>query len=221
LLAVASLGAGARAEDAVIADPLAEYPGNYRVLLENDRVRVLDFRLAAGASEEAHRHPANVAVFLNEFTIRFTFPDGKTGLREGQPGAVGYSEPVVHASQNVGKTDAHGVLVELKDAPAAVSAAPPGSITAVTLIHGIPGREAELREHLLSLAAPTRAEPGCLQYDLYQSPDTPHEFMRLERWASADALEAHKRTPHIAASFERRTREGWTTQILSWTRVPE
>jgi quinol monooxygenase YgiN len=100
---------------------------------------------------------------------------------------------------------------------------PPGEqrITAVTLIHGIPGREEELKEHLLSLAGPTRAEAGCLAYDLYQSPDHRHEFMRLEVWTSADALEAHKRTPHISASFAKRQREGWTTQILTWSRVPE
>jgi quinol monooxygenase YgiN len=94
-------------------------------------------------------------------------------------------------------------------------------ITAVTLIHGIPGKEEELKAHLLSLAAPTRAEPGCITYDLYQSPDQRHEFMRFEVWASPDALEAHKQMPHIRASFQKRQHEGWTTQIVTWSRVPE
>lgn len=105
------------------------------------------------------------------------------------------------------------------------AAAAPGAdadaLTAVTLIHGLPGRAAELKEHLLALAPPTRAEPGCLLYELYQSPNEPHEFLRIERWASAAALEAHKRTPHLRASFEKRQREGWTTEILTWHRVPE
>lgn len=95
------------------------------------------------------------------------------------------------------------------------------ALTAVTLIHGLPGRGDELQAHLLSLAPPTRAEPGCLLYDLYRSPDSPHEFLRIERWASAAALEAHKRAPHLAASFAKRQREGWTTEILTWRRVPE
>jgi len=94
-------------------------------------------------------------------------------------------------------------------------------ITAATFIHGIAGHEEDLRGHLLSLAAPTRAEPGCLQYDLYQSPDAPHEFLRLERWKSLADLEAHKAMPHLRASFEKRTREGWTTQITVWRRVPQ
>lgn len=94
------------------------------------------------------------------------------------------------------------------------------SITAFTLIHGIPGKEAELKEHLLSLAAPTRAEPGCIRYDLYQSPNRKHEFLRFEIWASLAALEAHKQTPQLRASFEKRQREGWTTEIVLWSPVP-
>jgi quinol monooxygenase YgiN len=96
-----------------------------------------------------------------------------------------------------------------------------GVVTAVTFIHGLAGREADLEQHLLSLAAPTRAEAGCLQYDLYQSPEAPHEFLRLERWRSLADLEAHKAMPHLRASFEKRQREGWTTQITVWRRVRE
>ncbi len=95
-------------------DPLTLYPENYKILLENDKVRVLDFRLEKGATEKPHMHPANVAVFLADFTIRFTFPDGKTALREGHPGVVAYSDAVTHASENIGSTDAHGILIELK-----------------------------------------------------------------------------------------------------------
>jgi quinol monooxygenase YgiN len=96
----------------------------------------------------------------------------------------------------------------------------PGWIAAVTLIHGLPGRDEELKQHLLSLSGPTRAEPGCVAYDLYQDPEERHEFMRFEIWTSAEALEAHKGLPHLRASFEKRQREGWTTEILVWERVP-
>ena len=110
-------------------------------------------------------------------------------------------------------------------ASAAMSPAPAAAdegevITAATFIHGLPGREDDLRDHLLSLAAPTRAEPGCLQYDLFQSPDAAHEFLRIERWKSIADLDAHKAMPHLRASFEKRMREGWTTQITAWRRVP-
>ncbi len=116
---------------------------------------------------------------------------------------------------------AAAMMLPVATVRSAASALPPGALTAVTLIHGIPGAEDDLKAHLLALAAPTRAESGCIAYDLYQSPQHPHEFMRFEIWASPEALEAHKQTPHLRASFEKRQKEGWTTQILTWIRVPE
>jgi quinol monooxygenase YgiN len=103
----------------------------------------------------------------------------------------------------------------------AVAAPGEGRLTAVTFIHGIPGKEADLEAHLLSLAGPTRAEPACITYDLYRSPTAPHEFMRFEVWESAEALEVHKKMPYLRASFDKRQREGWTTEIIPWIRVPE
>jgi quinol monooxygenase YgiN len=131
-----------------------------------------------------------------------------------------------------GKSRRHFLGLAAGAAGAALAAAPlraeapqpaPGAtgwIAAVTRIHGIPGREEELKQHLLSLAEPTRSEPGCVVYDLYQDPAARHEFVRFEIWTSAEALEAHKRTPHLRTSFEKRQREGWTTEISVWERVP-
>lgn len=209
--ALASLGLAA---PALAQDPVALYPGNYKVLFENDNVRVLDFRLARGATEAMHFHPENVAVFLADFKIRFTLPDGSTRERVGHPGEVSYSTATMHSPVNVGDTDAHGILVELKRPPQ-------DAVTAFTRIHGLPGKEADLEQHLLSLAAPTRAEPGALTYDLYQSTDQPYEFLRHEVWSSLEALEAHKRAPHLKASWEKRQREGWTTEIQLFKRVAE
>lgn len=213
-------------------DPLLLYPENYRTVFENDQVRVLDFRLARGAREQTHEHPRHVAVFLTDVRIMFTLPDGQQRLREARAGDVAYSEPTAHASENIGPADAHGILVELKSPQAGALTQPvridgtgqlpspsPGQITAVTLIHGLPGREEDLKAHLLSLSAPTRAEPGCRLYDLYQSADRKHEFMRLEVWDSAAHLEAHKQTPHLRTSFEKRQREGWTTEIMVFQRA--
>lgn len=110
-----TLGASlALAAPAWSQDPVPLYPENYTVLFENERVRVLDFRLKNGATEKSHAHPAHVAVFLADFKIRFALPDGKTAIRDAHVGEAAYSEPVTHASENIGGTDAHGILVELK-----------------------------------------------------------------------------------------------------------
>ncbi len=206
-------------------DPLKLYPENYKVIVENDRVRVLDFKLRKGAKENPHMHPAHVVYVLTGFKIRFTFPDGKTAIRETKTGDVLYSEAVTHASENIGDTDAHGILVELKTAAAKQASAQKmpdkDLLTAVTFIRGKEGKEDELKRELLALTPPTRAESGNIAYDLYQSPMKKNEFMRIEVWRNPEALELHKATPHLKASFETRKKQGWTTEITTWNRVPE
>jgi quinol monooxygenase YgiN/quercetin dioxygenase-like cupin family protein len=219
LLAILLLAASVTAQD-----PVPIYPDNYKVLLENDRVRVLDFQLKKGAKENFHSHPAAVTYVITGFKVRFTFPDGTMRIRETKAGDVFYGEPLVHASENIGDTDAHGLLVEMK-APAKGSTATMPSeadlLTAVTFIRGPEGGEADLKQELLSTTAPTRAEPGNLRYDLYQSPVNKNYFMRFEVWRNPQALEEHKQTPHLKASFERRKNKGWMTEITTWSRVPD
>ncbi|HEU4431507.1 MAG TPA: cupin domain-containing protein [Myxococcota bacterium] len=98
-----------------LADPAIAYPANYQVLLENDCVRVMDFRLRKGDTERLHRHPAHVLYVLEGFEIEFTFADGSKGMRVARAGDVLFSDPVAHSPVNVGGTDAHGILIELKN----------------------------------------------------------------------------------------------------------
>jgi len=213
--------------NAMAQDPVPLYPENYKVLLENDRVRVMEFTLRQGATEDFHSHPAAVTYVLSPFKIRFTFPDGRTIVREAKAGDVLYGEAVTHSPLNIGDTDARGIIVEMK-VPAAKSsngkadntpAAKEDMLTAFTFIHGLEGKEEDLKSHLLSLTAPTLAEPGCIKYDLYQSQNKKNEFLRFEVWRNPADLEAHKMTPHLKASFEKRQKEGWKTEITIWTPV--
>jgi quinol monooxygenase YgiN/quercetin dioxygenase-like cupin family protein len=206
---------------AVVAqDPVPLYPENYKVLLENDRVRVLDFQLKKGAKENFHAHPAAVTYVLAPFKIRFTFPDGSTRIREAKAGDLFYGDALIHASENIGNTDAHGLLIEMKSA---MNSMPSGAdiLTAITFIRGPEGSEQDLLTELLSTTAPTRAEPGNLRYDLYQSATNANYFMRFEVWRNPQALEDHKVSPHLKASFERRKNKGWMTEITTWKRVSD
>ena len=124
------------------------------------------------------------------FEVRFTFPDGRTAIRKAAAGDVLFSEAVTHATENIGGTDAHGILIELK------------TEEAVTFIRGPVDKESEIRGELMSLTA-----PGA--------------FMRFEVWRSPEALERHKDTPHLRASFERRKSQRWMTEITLWRPVPE
>jgi len=203
---------------ALCQDPVPLYPQNYKLLFENDRVRVLDFILRKGDKENFHSHPAHVAYVITGFKIRFSFPDGQSRIRETKTGDVLFSEAVTHSPENIGDTDAHGILIEMKT-PAGSAAAEADVLTAVTFIRGLAGKEVELKRELLALEAPTRAEPGNITYDLYQSPTKKNEFMRFELWRNAEALEVHKMTPHLQASFKRRQDQGWMTEITLWKRV--
>jgi len=144
---------------AMAQDPVPLYPDNYKVVLENERVRVLDFQLRKGAKEDFHAHPAAVTYVLTPFKIRFTFPDGSTRVREAKAGEVFYGDALTHASENIGDTDAHGLLIEMN--PAAKSMPSEADLlTAVTFIRGSEGSEQDLLTELLSTTAPTRAEPA-------------------------------------------------------------
>jgi beta-alanine degradation protein BauB len=60
---------------------------SYKVVLENDAVRVLEVRIKQGAKAEMHSHPRSVAICLNDQRLKFTFPNGKTekaDLERGQ-----------------------------------------------------------------------------------------------------------------------------------------
>lgn len=213
-MALTLLSNSARAQD-----PVPLYPRNYTVLVENDRVRVLDFRLRKGDTEETHSHPAHVLYVLEPFTIRFKLPGGRMATRTAKAGEVLFSEAVTHSPTNIGDTDAHGILIELKTAGAGEAMSQ--ALTAVTFIRGKPGADDQVKQELLRLTPETRAEPGNLAYDLYRSVDRPGEFMRLEVWRNPEALELHKASPYLKASFERRKDQGWQTEITRWLRVPE
>ncbi|PKH42208.1 Quinol monooxygenase YgiN [Nocardioides alpinus] len=58
-----------------------------------------------------------------------------------------------------------------------------------------------VREALTTLAEATRAEDGCLAYDLFESGSAPGTFVTVERWTDSAALDAHMGMPHVAAAF--------------------
>lgn len=59
------------------------------------------------------------------------------------------------------------------------------------------GSEARLRDVLAALVEPTRAEAGCLHYEMVQSQADPRMFTFFEKWEDEAALTAHVHTPHV------------------------
>ncbi len=59
-------------------DPVKTSPQYYKVLLENDQVRVLEYRLKPGEKEPMHSHPAGVVYVLSGTKLKVSYPDGRT-----------------------------------------------------------------------------------------------------------------------------------------------
>jgi quinol monooxygenase YgiN len=72
-------------------------------------------------------------------------------------------------------------------------------VTVIAYHRAKPGKERALREALLAVCASTRAEKGCMNYDLHVSPDDPALLVFHENWETKDDLEAHLASAHIDA----------------------
>ena len=59
------------------------------------------------------------------------------------------------------------------------------------------GKAEELKEILLSMLAPSRAEAGCVSYTLHQDPKRPEELLFYEIWKDQAAFDFHCDTPHF------------------------
>ena len=56
-----------------------------------------------------------------------------------------------------------------------------------------------VKGHLENLIATTRAESGCIQYDLHQDNENPAHFMFYENWESREQWLAHIENDHLVA----------------------
>ena len=95
-------------------DPVKTSPQYYKVLLENNQVRVLEYRLKAGEKEPMHSHPAGVVYVLSGATLKFSYPGGRTEEKAAATGEAIWRDPVTHAVENIGKTEAHAIAIDLK-----------------------------------------------------------------------------------------------------------
>ena len=70
-------------------------------------------------------------------------------------------------------------------------------LTVIAKLKAKDGCEQQLGAVLSSLIKPTRAEPGCITYDLHRSHDEPGLFIFYENWASRPLWDAHMKSPHL------------------------
>lgn len=98
--------------DGAAQDPAVVAPQNYKVLLENDQVRVLEVKGRPGEKIPMHSHPDYVVYVLAASKVRFIAPDGTAQDADLAQGHTQFTTAHDHAAEV--KSDIHVLLVELK-----------------------------------------------------------------------------------------------------------
>ncbi|UWQ85583.1 putative quinol monooxygenase [Leisingera caerulea] len=76
------------------------------------------------------------------------------------------------------------------------------NLTIVANITANPGKTDLVKAELEKLIAITRAEDGCITYDLHQDNENPAHFMFYETWESRALWQTHMQAPHLAAYMD-------------------
>jgi beta-alanine degradation protein BauB len=98
-----------------LADPTQTDPDKYRVVFENERVRVLEYRDELGQRTSAHDHPDSVMVTMSSFDRRLIAEGGETRDVTLERGVVRWLDAQTHSGENIGTTRTHVLFVELKE----------------------------------------------------------------------------------------------------------
>jgi quercetin dioxygenase-like cupin family protein len=112
-----ALALGCASKRASAQDPVKVSPKNVKVVFENDKVRVIEVRIKPGEKIPVHSHPAHVTIALSDFKGKWISDDGQPTVKQFKLDNVVWSEPITHASENVGSTEIHAIAIELKESP--------------------------------------------------------------------------------------------------------
>ena len=98
-----------------IQDVITAASKAYRLLLENDKVRVMEVRLKPGQKAPMHNHPNNHVIYVMKDTkFKLSFPDGKSKEVDLKSGKVLWMEAGDHETENIGTSEGHNLVIELK-----------------------------------------------------------------------------------------------------------
>lgn len=105
--------AGSAAKAPAGDDQMKAAADSSKVLLDNDRVRLIEASLKPGGKQAMHTHPAYVTYSLGDAKAKVTVGD-KTEERTFKAGEAKWHEPTTHAVENVGTTETRTLVLEFK-----------------------------------------------------------------------------------------------------------
>ena len=95
-------------------DPVEASPKNYKVVLENEQVRVLEMNLKADETDQTHSHPSETVYFVKGGKVKIHLPDGGAMEADIPDGHVMWHEEWTHRVENLGASDIKAIVVENK-----------------------------------------------------------------------------------------------------------
>ena len=108
-------------EAAKAQDAAKMQPKSYRVVLENEKLRVLEYNSRPGVGvcgNGMHSHPPHLTVVLSAAKVRVKTPDGKVAEHNIPQGDVFWSEAETHEVENISGRNIRSLLIELKSCKA-------------------------------------------------------------------------------------------------------
>ncbi|MEU8263663.1 putative quinol monooxygenase [Micromonospora sp. NPDC048999] len=100
----------------------------------------------------------------------------------------------------------------------------PAQVTLLPFFTIKAGEEAAVGNCHLEMVAITRAEPGCLGYDLYQSVEDPSVMFLYENWTDQAALDKHMHTSNfyrvVRGEIDKRLAVPWTAHLMTMISEP-
>lgn len=115
---IALLAAFGVSSEALAQDAARTNPRSYKVVFENDRVRVLEYVSRPGlglCGRGRHSHPAHLNVLLTDSKAKITTAEGKTFFSQKKAGDVFWEDAATHTVENIGGSGVRAYMVELKD----------------------------------------------------------------------------------------------------------
>ena len=105
-------------------DALVSSPGNFKLLLEDEHVRVLQYTLLPGALDHWHTHPPRVGYLLSGAKIRVTEADSTQVVYDNKTGDIYWDEfSPLHDTMNIDTKPYIALLIEVKKvSPSSASA---------------------------------------------------------------------------------------------------
>ena len=96
------------------AQSITDVSKNSKVVLDNEKVHVVDYVSNPGEKNAMHLHPDYLIYVIEGGTTKSTSKDGRTETLVFKKGQTLMRNATTHVTENVGKTKIHLLLVEFK-----------------------------------------------------------------------------------------------------------